>query len=69
LTIDGWGNRDGKGKMTAPRFHRDGSVYVTRCDVVLDRNSLYGDRLVGYVVDDRACVNIDRLPAGRGRKN
>ena len=42
-----------------PAFHRDGSVYVTRRDVVLDRSSLYGDCLVGYAVDDRPCVNID----------
>jgi CMP-N,N'-diacetyllegionaminic acid synthase len=42
-----------------PAFHRDGSVYVTRREVVLDRSSLYGDRLVGYAVDDRPCVNID----------
>jgi CMP-N-acetylneuraminic acid synthetase len=42
-----------------PAYHRDGSVYVTRRDVVLDRNSLYGDRLVGYVVHDRPWVNID----------
>jgi CMP-N,N'-diacetyllegionaminic acid synthase len=42
-----------------PAFHRDGSVYVMRRDVVLGRNSLYGDRLVGYVVDDRPWVDID----------
>jgi CMP-N,N'-diacetyllegionaminic acid synthase len=42
-----------------PAFHRDGSVYVARRDVVLERNSLYGEHLVGYVVDDRPCVNID----------
>jgi CMP-N-acetylneuraminic acid synthetase len=42
-----------------PAYHRDGSVYVTRRDVALDRNSLYGDRLVGYVVHDRPWVNID----------
>lgn len=42
-----------------PAYHRDGSVYVTRRDVVLERNSLYGDRLVGYVVDSRPWINID----------
>jgi CMP-N-acetylneuraminic acid synthetase len=41
-------------------YHRDGSVYVTRRDVVVDRNTLYGDRLVGYVVaDERPWLNID----------
>ncbi len=42
-----------------PAYHRDGSVYVTRRDVALDRNSMYGDRLIGYVVADRPWVNID----------
>jgi len=42
-----------------PAYHRDGSVYVTRRDVALERNSMYGDRLVGYVVEDRPWVNID----------
>jgi len=43
-----------------PVYHRDGSVYVTQRDVVIDRNSLYGDRLVGYVVaDERPWLNID----------
>ena len=42
-----------------PAFHRDGSVYVTRRDVVLDRSSLYGSRLLGYEVDDRPSMNID----------
>ncbi len=40
-------------------FHRDGSVYVTRRDVLLDRGSLYGEHLVGFTVDDRPWVNID----------
>jgi len=44
-----------------PAFHRDGSVYATRRDVVVDRNSLYGDRLVGYSVEDRPWVNIDTV--------
>jgi CMP-N,N'-diacetyllegionaminic acid synthase len=42
-----------------PAYHRDGSVYVTRRDIVLGRDSMYGDRLVGLVVEDRPWVNID----------
>ncbi len=42
-----------------PAYHRDGSVYVTRRDVVLEQHSMYGERLVGYPVDDRPWVNID----------
>ena len=42
-----------------PAFHRDGSVYVTRRDVVMNRNSLYGDDVKGYVIDAQFSVNID----------
>jgi CMP-N-acetylneuraminic acid synthetase len=44
-----------------PAFHREGSVYVTRRDVLMDRNSLYGARLAGYVMDGRRSVNIDTM--------
>lgn len=42
-----------------PAFHREGSVYVTRRDVVMEGNSLYGERLIGYRLDSAASVNID----------
>ena len=42
-------------------FHRDGSVYVTRRDVIMDRNSIYGSRVVGLQRDGEARVNIDTL--------
>jgi CMP-N,N'-diacetyllegionaminic acid synthase len=43
-----------------PAFHRDGSVYVTRRDVVMSGlgGSLYGRRLGGYVMPDPG-VNLD----------
>jgi CMP-N-acetylneuraminic acid synthetase len=44
-----------------PAFHRDGSVYVTRRDVVLEMNSLYGRRVAGYPMDPARHVNIDTL--------
>jgi CMP-N-acetylneuraminic acid synthetase len=40
-----------------PAFHRDGSVYVTRREVVM-AGSLYGRRLGGYVMPE-AGVNLD----------
>jgi CMP-N,N'-diacetyllegionaminic acid synthase len=40
-------------------FHRDGSVYVVRRDVVVGQNSLYGRFLVGYEIDPRRSVNVD----------
>ena len=42
-----------------PAFHREGSVYATRRDVLIDKNSLYGERLVGYIMHPSRSVNID----------
>ena len=41
-----------------PAFHRDGSVYVTRRDVLMEGNSLAGKRLGGFLADSRS-VNLD----------
>jgi CMP-N-acetylneuraminic acid synthetase len=41
-------------------FHREGSVYVTRRDVIVEGNSMIGERLVGYMIDPSASVNLDR---------
>jgi CMP-N,N'-diacetyllegionaminic acid synthase len=42
-----------------PAFCREGSVYVTRRDVVLQQGSLYGRRLLGVPVDRAHSVNLD----------
>jgi CMP-N,N'-diacetyllegionaminic acid synthase len=43
-------------------LHREGSVYVTRHDVVMLKNSLYGDHVEGYLISsDANGVNIDTL--------
>ncbi len=42
-----------------PAFHREGSVYVVRRDIVLGQNSLYGRFLVGHPVDGSRSVNLD----------
>lgn len=44
-----------------PAFHREGSVYVVRRDVLLERNSFYGDRFIGYEVSAERSVNIDTI--------
>jgi CMP-N,N'-diacetyllegionaminic acid synthase len=44
-----------------PAFHREGSVYVTRRDVLMETNSLYGKKLAGLLVDAESTVNIDSL--------
>jgi CMP-N-acetylneuraminic acid synthetase len=43
-----------------PAVHREGSVYVTRRDVLVG-GSLYGSRLVGVEVDASRGVNLDTL--------
>lgn len=44
-----------------PAYHREGSVYVTRCAVILDQNSLYGNKVVGYLLNDSNSINIDTM--------
>lgn len=42
-----------------PAFHREGSVYVTRRDVLMETNSLYGVKLAGHLIAAESSVNID----------
>jgi CMP-N,N'-diacetyllegionaminic acid synthase len=42
-----------------PAYHREGSVYVTRVNVVMEENSLYGERVLGYEIETERSVNID----------
>jgi CMP-N-acetylneuraminic acid synthetase len=49
-------------RQDLPRaYHREGSVYVTRRDVVIAQNSLYGNRVLGYVLEGEESVNIDSM--------
>jgi CMP-N-acetylneuraminic acid synthetase len=48
-----------RGQDLPAAFCRSGDVYVTRRDVVMQRHSLYGDRVVGYTVDPACTVNLD----------
>lgn len=40
-------------------YHREGSVYVVRRDVLMQGGSLYGNRVMGYMVRAESSVNID----------
>lgn len=40
-------------------FHREGSVYLTRRGALVQGNSLYGARMMGYQVRAEESVNID----------
>lgn len=42
-----------------PAYHREGSIYVVRRDVLMHQNTLYGTKIVGYVMDAARSVNID----------
>ena len=42
-------------------FHREGSVYVTRRNVVMEENSLYGSCVAGHLLDFEQSVNIDNI--------
>jgi CMP-N-acetylneuraminic acid synthetase len=42
-------------------YHREGSVYVTRRNVLMEGNSFYGSRLIGYPLDAERSVNIDTI--------
>ena len=42
-----------------PAYHREGSIYVVRRDVLMTRATLYGDRVMGYMVSPESSVNID----------
>lgn len=42
-----------------PAFHREGSIYVTSRNVIMEKNSLYGARVIGYEVTHADNVNID----------
>jgi len=44
-----------------PAYHREGSVYIIRRDVLMLRNSLYGSKVAGYLVDSHRTVNIDTV--------
>jgi len=40
-------------------FHREGQVYLTRRDVLMEQGSLYGASMQGYPIDPARSVNID----------
>lgn len=40
-------------------YRREGSIYVTRREVLMEQNSLYGSRLLGYPMDGAEAVDID----------
>jgi CMP-N-acetylneuraminic acid synthetase len=48
-------------QLLPPAFHREGSVYVTRRDVLMENDSLFGSSVAGYLMEVSRSVNIDTL--------
>ena len=47
-------------RQSLPRaFRREGSVYVVRRAAVMERHTLFGDRLIGHPLDPEQCVDIN----------
>jgi len=44
-----------------PAFFRDGAIYLTRTKVLLEQNSLYGDKLAYILGDENRYVNLDTM--------
>lgn len=40
-------------------FHRDGTIYVTRRETLINRQSLYGENTQGYEIQPQFSANID----------
>ena len=48
-------------QLLPPAFHREGSVYLVRRDVLMEKHSLYGSKVVGFSIEPSRSVNIDTL--------
>ena len=42
-------------------YHRDGSVYITKTNVIEEQNSLFGDSMAFLLTPKENYVNIDTL--------
>ncbi len=46
-------------QLLPPAFHREGSIYIIKTEVLMNTSSLYGRKIVPYIVDSSTSVNID----------
>lgn len=42
-------------------YHRDGSIYIVKTDILLKQRSLYGEKIAFHVSENPVYVNIDTL--------
>jgi len=40
-------------------FHRDGSIYITKTNIISEKNSLYGAKIISYTMEYSPDINID----------
>jgi CMP-N,N'-diacetyllegionaminic acid synthase len=48
-------------QMLPKAYHREGSIYITKTNVILDKNSLFGDKIGGYLMKTACPINIDTM--------
>jgi CMP-N-acetylneuraminic acid synthetase len=46
-------------QLLPPAWHREGSVYAVKRDVLMNQDTLYGERTIGFPIDPDRSVNID----------
>jgi len=44
-----------------PAYHRDGSIYITKSNVVLSDQSLYGNKIIHHIMKRSPSINIDTM--------
>jgi len=42
-------------------YYREGSVYIAKSEVILEKNSLYGEKIGGYLIESPVSINIDTI--------
>jgi len=42
-------------------YHRDGAIYITNSKIVLNQNSLFGNKLTHILYSDKTYINIDTI--------
>ena len=42
-------------------YHRDGSIYITKKEVVLNQKSLYGEKIIHHIMTNSPNINIDTM--------
>ncbi|MBC8351303.1 MAG: acylneuraminate cytidylyltransferase family protein [Planctomycetes bacterium] len=53
------GKLESRRQSLTPAYHRNGLIYLTRRETLVENDSLYGDRICSLVMDGGGCINID----------